>query len=313
MVMGVVVILLAACGSAPPCISVEPTTQDLGQVPQKFLEATYTIRNQGGSALRIDKISTSCECTEATIDQDTIPPGGSAPLRVTMDPVEDNLYGNLVRLIYIQSNDPTTPEVTVELRVSILKATAPPTPPSLPAALAEAAATRSPAASSTPAAPDKPTPSSLPALTSVATLDPISYSLPKPVGAMQDRLPPPDVPACLGAKSLEKAIDFSWEKRDESDWREVHTRTSEQNWTYYRCDQPLAAAVAFYRQWMVSPLYGWLEDHVEEYPEGALLVDKRPWECTMYGHRWVYLWLLPEASNKEVTDLVAVWYDYSPY
>ncbi len=173
--------------------------------------------------------------------------------------------------------------------------TSPPTPPvpgrSTPAAVA---------------------PTSRPNTAPAAPLNPSAYSLPKPVGAMQDRLPPPDVPACPGAKSLEKPIDFSWEQRDASDWREVNTRTSQEYWTFYRCDQPPTAAAAFYRQWMLSPLYDWLEDHVEEYPEGTLLVDKKHMEGTKHGYRWVYLWLLPEASNSQVSSLVAVWYDYSP-
>ena len=116
-----IVVLLAACSNAPPRIAVEPTSQDLGQVPQKPLSLTFTVRNQGGSPLRIDKISTSCDCTNAMVDQNTIPPGGFVPLRVTLDPTEDNLYGNLLRVIYIRSNDPASPEIEAEFRVNILK------------------------------------------------------------------------------------------------------------------------------------------------------------------------------------------------
>jgi hypothetical protein len=114
-------LLLAACGSSPPQIVVEPTLQDLGEVPQEPIELSYTVRNEGGSPLQIEKISTSCDCTEATLDRQTIPPGESTQLRVTLDPTEDNLYGNLLRVIYIRSNDPDTSEAEVEFRVSILK------------------------------------------------------------------------------------------------------------------------------------------------------------------------------------------------
>ena len=124
MVLGLAVIasfFLAACGGSPPQIAVDPASQDLGEVPQEPLELTYTVRNEGGSPLQIEKISTSCDCTKATIDRNTIPPGESARLRVTLDPTEDNLYGNLLRVIYIRSNDPDTPEAEVEFRVSIRK------------------------------------------------------------------------------------------------------------------------------------------------------------------------------------------------
>ena len=120
-VVAVAAVLLAACGSSPPRIVVEPASQDLGERPQEPLELSYTVRNEGGSPLQIEKVSTSCDCTTAAVESDTIPPGGSAKLRVTLDPTEDNIYGNLLRVIYLRSNDPAAPEVEVEFRVTIRK------------------------------------------------------------------------------------------------------------------------------------------------------------------------------------------------
>jgi hypothetical protein len=113
--------LLSACSSAPPRIVVDPASQNLGEKPQKPLELTYTVRNEGGSPLIIEKISTSCGCTYAEVDQATLGPGESTFLRVTLDPAEDDLYGNLTRMIYLRSNDPQTPEAEAEFRVTILK------------------------------------------------------------------------------------------------------------------------------------------------------------------------------------------------
>jgi hypothetical protein len=90
-------------------------------MPQKPLELTYSVRNDGDSPLIIEKISTSCGCTYAEVDSDTLAPGETTTLRVTLYPVEDNLYGNLTRVIYLRSNDPETPEAQVEFRVKILK------------------------------------------------------------------------------------------------------------------------------------------------------------------------------------------------
>lgn len=113
---------LTACGGgSPPRIVVEPTSQDLGEVPQKPLELTYTVRNEGGNPLRIEKVSTSCGCTTATVERDTIPPGESTELRVMFDPVEYNLYGKLLRIIYLRSNDPNNPEVEAEFRVTVVR------------------------------------------------------------------------------------------------------------------------------------------------------------------------------------------------
>jgi hypothetical protein len=112
---------LTACAKKAPRIAVEPAAQELGELPQQKIELVYTVRNDGESELQIEKISTSCDCTKASIAQDKIAPGQSAILTVTLDPTEDNLYGDITRLIYLRSNDPETPEVSVEFHVIIQK------------------------------------------------------------------------------------------------------------------------------------------------------------------------------------------------
>lgn len=113
--------LLTACSASPPRIVVEPPSQDLGERPQELIELTYTIRNEGGSPLKIEKLSTSCGCTRAEVDKEVLAPGESTKMRVTLDPTEDDLYGNILRVVYIRSNDPAHPEVEVEFRVTIYK------------------------------------------------------------------------------------------------------------------------------------------------------------------------------------------------
>ena len=120
--IGLAAFWLSACGSASPRIVVDPATRDLGEVLQQPLNVSFTVRNQGDAPLRVERVTSSCGCTEAVIDQDTIPPGESTQLRVTLDPTEDNLSGDQVRVIYLRSNDPETPEVEVELRANIRKA-----------------------------------------------------------------------------------------------------------------------------------------------------------------------------------------------
>lgn len=112
---------VTACRTAPPAVSIEPAVQDLGERPQQLVELTYTVRNTGGSTLAISRIATSCECTKAIVDRTEIPAGESAQLRVTLDPVEDNLYGNILRVVYLRTNDPERPEIEAEFRVTIRK------------------------------------------------------------------------------------------------------------------------------------------------------------------------------------------------
>lgn len=117
----VALFVMTACAKKPPRIAVEPVTQELGELPQQKIELVYTVRNDGESELQIEKISTSCDCTKASIAQDKIAPGQSSVLTVTLDPTEDNLYGDITRLVYLRSNDPENPEVSVEFHVIIQK------------------------------------------------------------------------------------------------------------------------------------------------------------------------------------------------
>lgn len=114
-----VVMLLSACGRSAPQIVVEPQTQNLGEQPQQLIELVYTVQNTGGEPLIIERVSTSCGCTTASLDRTEIPAGEAAQLTVRLDPVEDNLFGDVRRVIYLRSNDPDEPEVSVEFSVHI--------------------------------------------------------------------------------------------------------------------------------------------------------------------------------------------------
>lgn len=119
--LAVSALLLIAWARPMPRIAVEPKSQDLGEQPQQHLELTYTVRNEGSSALEILEVTTTCACTKGVVEQTSIPPGGSTILRVTMDPAQDNLYGNLFRVITLKTNDPAAPKTHVDFHVSIPK------------------------------------------------------------------------------------------------------------------------------------------------------------------------------------------------
>jgi hypothetical protein len=104
-----------------PRIVVEPRSQDLGERSQEHLELAYIVRNAGKNTLQIEQITTTCSCTQASVDQANVPPGGSTTLHVVMDPQKDNLYGSLFRIVTIQSNDPASPQVQVVFHVTIPK------------------------------------------------------------------------------------------------------------------------------------------------------------------------------------------------
>jgi hypothetical protein len=113
--------LLSSCNNKTPQISIQPTLQDLGTQPQQLIDLVFEVRNTGNADLVIEKVSVSCECTTAELEKSTIPPGESAELRVKFDPAEDNLFGEIQRIIYLRSNDPNQPEAEAEFRVTIQK------------------------------------------------------------------------------------------------------------------------------------------------------------------------------------------------
>lgn len=110
-----------------PSIKVDPSVHDLGTVIYGDVpERIFKITNMGNEPLEILKLSTSCGCTKASVDEEDklIAPGASVDMLVTFDPAvhKDNSdLGDLVRVIYIKTNDPDQPELEVEITANVIK------------------------------------------------------------------------------------------------------------------------------------------------------------------------------------------------
>ena len=118
----VVGFLLVACNSGQPSISVEATSLDLGDVVNgEIISRDLTLRNDGDADLVIDSIITSCTCTQATINPMTIAAKQSGILHIEFDSGfhGPDLTGPLIRQVFINSNDPQSPELQVELSVNV--------------------------------------------------------------------------------------------------------------------------------------------------------------------------------------------------
>jgi uncharacterized protein DUF1573 len=101
-----------------PRIAVEPADFDFGKVVQKRrVTKEFRIRNFGAADLVIEKITATCNCTEARVESKVVKPGQSTALNVSFDtrstpgPVEGN--------IAIRSNDPTQGTVEVKIRATV--------------------------------------------------------------------------------------------------------------------------------------------------------------------------------------------------
>jgi len=103
-----------------PRIAVEPTSFDFGKALQnKSLQKEFSVRNYGSEVLTIDGVATTCGCTAALTESKTVKPGGSTPLRVTLD--TRTYSGRLVRKVIVRSNDPAKPLFEVQVEATVVK------------------------------------------------------------------------------------------------------------------------------------------------------------------------------------------------
>lgn len=115
-------VFLTACDGQPQ-ISVAETNLALGDVINgEVVVREISVQNKGQEDLIIEAVSTSCGCTQAAIEPMTIPPGGNGTLTVEFDSGAHGpeLTGELIRQVFIATNDPDKPEIVVELKANIL-------------------------------------------------------------------------------------------------------------------------------------------------------------------------------------------------
>ena len=116
-------LLLVACTSDQPSISLETKQFDLGDVMNgEILSRDVAVENDGASPLVVSTVSTSCGCTQASLEPMTIPPGEVGVLHINFDSGAHgpDLTGKVTRQIFINSNDPQQPEALVEFTANIL-------------------------------------------------------------------------------------------------------------------------------------------------------------------------------------------------
>lgn len=107
---------------AIPELAEENYTWDFGDIPpDRKVKKTFTILNKGTKDLVIQDVSSSCGCTAALVDKDTIPPGGTADVLVTYDPRVSKDQGRFItRQVRIKSNDPAAPLAEFTISANVL-------------------------------------------------------------------------------------------------------------------------------------------------------------------------------------------------
>ncbi|PJE63888.1 hypothetical protein COU89_00850, partial [Candidatus Roizmanbacteria bacterium CG10_big_fil_rev_8_21_14_0_10_45_7] len=136
--------LLANAPKDAPKITTAETKKDLGVVTIKkgVVTTEFVIKNEGKSDLVVDKLSSSCGCTSASLvyhgtegpqfymaghgqaEPDpnwkvSIAPGDKAKIKVYYDPtVHPDLTGPVTREVSIHSNDPVDFETTLTITLN---------------------------------------------------------------------------------------------------------------------------------------------------------------------------------------------------
>lgn len=106
-----------------PRITVEPQSFDFGQALQnRTLSKEFTIKNFGATDLVIERVTTTCGCTTAPLDEKNkvIKPGGSTPLRVSLQTREST--GIMSRSVLIKSNDPEKGFYEIKVQATVVAA-----------------------------------------------------------------------------------------------------------------------------------------------------------------------------------------------
>jgi len=104
--------------SGPPALTVSEEIGDLGKImPDKVQTHIFTLKNEGGEALVIEKVQATCGCTATVLSEEEIAPGKTTPLEVTFNP--KGYEGVVSKPFYIYSNDPETPKKRIAIKADI--------------------------------------------------------------------------------------------------------------------------------------------------------------------------------------------------
>jgi len=103
---------------APPAITFESETCDLGSVVQGELpHCVFSFTNGGSDDLNILQVEPTCGCTTALLSAPLLRSGASGAIRVVFD--TDAFAGEVLKEVEVRSNDPARPSVTLRVKALV--------------------------------------------------------------------------------------------------------------------------------------------------------------------------------------------------
>lgn len=106
------------CIAQPKIQVIQGTTLNFGDVYNTDkLSHDVTIKNVGTDTLHIKKVTTQCGCTTTGLSDSKLGPADTGRLTITFNPA--NYSSKVVKHVYVESDDPTNPNLTIEFTVNV--------------------------------------------------------------------------------------------------------------------------------------------------------------------------------------------------
>jgi Protein of unknown function (DUF1573) len=107
-------------GVAAPVLQMPSAKYDWGIIPKAPpVTHIFAVQNTGTADLVLSNMVTSCGCTTSQLSSSVIPPGQRADLTITFNPSFHKVEGDVTRLVWFGTNDPTQPWVEVKLTANV--------------------------------------------------------------------------------------------------------------------------------------------------------------------------------------------------
>jgi hypothetical protein len=107
-------------GTEVPRVDIPQASYDFGTIPPSPPVAyVFAIQNTGTAPLKLSNLVTSCGCTVAELSSSVIPPGERADLEVIFDPDYHVTVGEVTRVVWMVSDDPTQPWLEIMVTADV--------------------------------------------------------------------------------------------------------------------------------------------------------------------------------------------------
>lgn len=122
LVLFILMVSIEAYSKTGSRIKIDTTSWDFGEVKEgQIAKKVFWVENMGDEDLVIEKVYTSCGCTEASVSSNQLAPQQRTALEVTYNS-KGKEEGEDGQDIYVISNDPLSPRVQISIIAHIVNA-----------------------------------------------------------------------------------------------------------------------------------------------------------------------------------------------